>query len=520
MITDFFPFDTPRELQIRTLNTVDRAFQDKSVVLLESPVGTGKSPMGMTFARRARDSYILTPRVQLQDQYYEDFRHWVVTLKGRSRYPCLDPLQAGTERFPGARVLSEIASGNISPLFSGDKPACDTGRCLSDVSPESYIKSCEVRSGFPCPYLSALELAKRSHHVVSNVHGFVAHSKIAGRFDPRPLLVVDECHDLADAVRSSMAEEFVIRNRVLEHPGQLSQEDWVEFFLAPDRLPQRPRFSPSWGQYVEEFHKWLELVRRLPRSICQFTIERESTRVCFTPINVQRACRDYILSRGDRSLFMSGTIYQKTMFCREIGLDPEEVAYVRVNSTFPVENRPVIFDGVGPMGMRDWDRNFGRLVDYCRRILDRHPEEKGLIHTSSYAKAQQLAEALGPRTVTHSSENFNLRLQDFFSTPQPKVFISPVCQQGVDFKNDRARFQIITTVPYLNVGDPMVAALSENPVWYRLRTLIIFGQQLGRPVRNEQDTGITYLADSRFRGFIHKCRQWIPDWQWRAFRGI
>ena len=94
-----------------------------------------------------------------------------------------------------------------------------------------------------------------------------------------------------------------------------------------------------------------------------------------------------------------------------------------------------------------------------------------------------------------------------------QALFAPKCQQGVDFKDDRARFQIITRVPYLNTGDPFVSDMMQKSFdWYNYQALVIFGQQLGRPVRSEKDFGATFLLDERFHRFVSKNSKKLPQW--------
>jgi superfamily II DNA or RNA helicase len=51
------------------------------MVILEAPVGSGKSAIAMTFARAVSNSHIITPRKSLQDQYFEDFKEDIVLIR-------------------------------------------------------------------------------------------------------------------------------------------------------------------------------------------------------------------------------------------------------------------------------------------------------------------------------------------------------------------------------------------------------------------------------------------------------
>ena len=77
--------------------------------------------------------------------------------------------------------------------------------------------------------------------------------------------------------------------------------------------------------------------------------------------------------------------------------------------------------------------------------------------------------------------------------------MSPSVSEGVDLKDDLARFQIILKVPFGNLGDPwMKAKLTRSGEWYENRASTEVAQMIGRVVRSETDYGITYILDSAF----------------------
>lgn len=528
MLKDFFPFPAIRETQDRVLTAMDPILARHRHVLLESPVGSGKSGMGIAFARHGGESFLLTPRKSLQDQYFDDFSEHVVTLKGRSAYPCVDPSRWGDVSLPVRQIHDEIQEGNISPRFLTGA-LCSSGRCMNPTSEEGrrdYREMCERLAGIPCPYQTAINTAMESEHIVCNLHSFIYQTTYAGRFERRSRLVVDECHDMAAIIRDTLARTVFIRGMRLEEEAAMTRwtiEQWQEYFRHPRNQPAG-RFTVEFREYMDALTALIDGLQEAIYGAFAVDIEHKDsgTAFKFRQLDISRQARSMILDHGDRVLLMSGTIFSKNLFCYENGLNPEETAFLRVNSTFPVENRPVVLDDRAVnLRAAEWDNNFGHLIDRIRIILNRHNGDKGLIHAPSYVKAAQIAEAIGGRAVTHSSEDFIPTLNGFFRSRGNSVFVSPICQQGTDFKDDRARFQIITTVPYLNVGDKVVAKMMQrNPAWYDLKTLVVFAQMLGRPVRSETDYGISYLMDSRFPGFINRTRQWIPRWLLDSFRGF
>ena len=92
-ILDLFPHDEPRPSQITALDWLVE--QDAKYLLLEAPVGVGKSAIGICYSRWLKQSFgssfILTPQRILQEQYVRTFTDGTLaSLYGKSNYTCRD----------------------------------------------------------------------------------------------------------------------------------------------------------------------------------------------------------------------------------------------------------------------------------------------------------------------------------------------------------------------------------------------------------------------------------------------
>ena len=92
-ILDFFPISesmpSARNGQKAVLKEIDKVFRSgKKLIILEGPVGCGKSAIAMTLAKAFGSAHIITPLKSLQNQYFSDFGNDIVLMKGRSSYPC------------------------------------------------------------------------------------------------------------------------------------------------------------------------------------------------------------------------------------------------------------------------------------------------------------------------------------------------------------------------------------------------------------------------------------------------
>jgi len=155
------------------------------------------------------------------------------------------------------------------------------------------------------------------------------------------------------------------------------------------------------------------------------------------------------------------------------------------------------------------------------KILDGHPREKGLIHAPSYAAGRRLVAdlaargpALARRLIWVESTEAKARALEVHRTsPAPTVLVSPSLREGVDLPDDFLRFQVMTKVPYPDLGDPWTAARrARDPRWYALETAKALVQAYGRSCRHADDFGVTYILDGQFERFLAHYRALLPPW--------
>ena len=535
-IIEYFPLDKPRDKQVLMINAIEKFLRLKRKnIIVEAPVGAGKSAINVSIARWAAGhggTHLLTPRKSLQDQYIEDFAAHLYPMKGSSNYPCT----YGEEHFS-----QQLSCGADAVCRSVERPAIIKRGCLGP--PESPYPVEKVG----CPYKKALLEANMHPSVLHNFYSFLYQTMPnIGYFDKRELMIVDEAHgmekSIIEMIKSNLdlSEEFY--QAYLTRQAFFDAAETLEPFLDLaktflDRYSERvshnskgvPQPSPR-TMYVNMLDKLSFLVEAVPLFCFEFDETDEavhagpgrvpSRKLTITPLTVARATNRKLFDFAEQRIFSSGTIYNKQMFCSIYGLDPGETELLQMSSEFPVKNRPVVFpsDLMVDTSAANWGNVVEQLTDSLVQILNKHLDQKGLIHVGSYAEGYELATLLKKtgRILTHDKSDFLQKLQYFYASKKPLVFISPNCEEGVDMKYDKARFQVITKVPNVYIGDKYVSKrMKAVPGWYNYNSLIRFGQQLGRVVRAPDDFGVTYLLDSRFLRFIRTnsahLKKWVTD---------
>ena len=168
IIDDNFPFKSYRPRQKETIYDILKSFTNYDNVILESPVGTGKSVIAATVANFFKTCYYVTIQKFLMEQITNDFE-WIIPLKGRNSYPCW--------------FMNDYLKSNKS--YYADK-----GKCIQTNKP--YLKICA--DGQQCKYRNQLEIAMKAEQVLFNFSSFLHQRVYANKFmDPKKMLIVDEC---------------------------------------------------------------------------------------------------------------------------------------------------------------------------------------------------------------------------------------------------------------------------------------------------------------------------------------
>lgn len=541
----FFPFATIRDEQRKAIEFALDAYvnQKKRFVILEMGTGCGKSATGVTIARwlaanphpelfhpDLKDSgggaYVLTTQKVLQEQYVSDFgpnkRDLLRSIKSSGNYTCLHykDQSCGESR----RILSKMAK----QLAGTDFWKCCRNQCPYGLDKQAFIES-------PIS--------------ITNFSYFLAETMYAGKLEPRQMLIIDECHNIESEVGKfievTFSEKFakeVLKCRAPSLKGDddaRAQQvfDWVKKTYRPTLQKHIAKLEKmleskwnsgmaGFGEYSKQYDMLDKHICKVNRFINSFQPEnwimnvveppagkRAGRRYEFKPIDVSPYTHDMLYKFGIRVLMMSATIVDVNVFCRTIGVDPNDVAYLRIPSPFPVANRPIHYLPTGKMSMDNIQVTLPKMAEVVKYLMEQHSGDKGIIHCVNYKVAQYLYENVkSDRLVIHNAENRDQVLKDHVSGPRPTVLLSPSMMEGVDLADDASRFQILCKVPFPYLGDKVVRKRkARDPQWYPFQTVKSVIQSMGRSVRNDTDHATSYILDEDWDYFYMRNRALFPS---------
>ena len=518
----YWPFQSPpRENQIKALEWLEK--QTAKYLFVEMPVGTGKSNLGIAYGQfLGGKSYILTPQRILQAQYEQSFegneKVDLCSFYGKSNYEC-----------------------------QSKNTTCDVGSIVKPECPS-------------CPFKIAKRRAVSARNTVLNYKLALLQFAYGQKsFGKRSLIVMDECHTLEnhliefDALKIT---DWRCKRYNLTFKLQKSIPEALEW-MREYYLPAIRNIVRNMEQECEDIHykaddgetlssKDIKKLRefdelsdhvdeasimasRDPKTVSDnFVLVHEPLAFQFKRLYGAYTFSRLIKPSADRFLFMSSTILNYKAFCKDLGIDPDEAAFLSLESDFPPENRPVYYIPTMKMNAGWNDPQFKtdrqKLVDGMVKILESHKNESGVIHTGNFKIAEWLVKEFKNAKIPHeiyhhnpdSGDDRNSVIEAFTSAVKPRILISPSSTEGLDLKEDLGRFAIFAKVPFGNLGDQWIKRRMElSTEWYQRQALINIIQGGGRVVRSKDDWGHVYILDGSFAYLYKMTYNQIPKW-WRS----
>jgi Rad3-related DNA helicase len=240
-----------------------------------------------------------------------------------------------------------------------------------------------------------------------------------------------------------------------------------------------------------------------------------------TPLGIAGEARALLTECAEVTVLLSAYLGPAAVVAETLGFGEEDVRAFATPSPFPLEQRPIVYRPVGALSRASLPALEPSLFAEIAGILAAHPRDKGLIHVASYAVARRLMADVAQRAprearrmiFVESSEAKASALERHRVSAAPTVLVSPSLREGVDLPDDFLRFQIVTKMPYPDLGDPWTAARrGRDPRWYAVETAKALVQAYGRSCRHADDHGVTYVLDAQFERFLQHNRALLPEW--------
>ena len=326
----------------------------------------------------------------------------------------------------------------------------------------------------------------------------------------------------ADSLSGVVVEEF---NREFSSYLQLqeNERDYLEAVLEDDALTKQEYTYQGKTMPIEEamqkhrkFLYRLNFVRRTIRPEIEFVYSHDEKGFYLKPYTA----KDYVKplwEKFDHVILSSATLFDVPSYLEDLGLSGYRWKQIDVSAPFNPENGPIFNASNLYLSMKNFDSTIDGVAKRVDEILDDHRHERGIIHCFSekYRKAIYERTKNRERMVLHDSFNRQEVLKNFTANVAEgdnSVLLSVNMGEGVDLKDDIARFQIIVKCPFLPMGDPWIALHKERSGrWYRNQAIIELMQMSGRIVRSKEDFGFTYIIDANAWNLLQNSRKELQE---------
>lgn len=521
-IDSLFPFPEYRPKQRETLEQAKEYLweNDYENVIIDAPVGTGKSPINVALGRYADDAFYTTPQKALRKQLQDDnvLGHHLKALRSRAEYVC---------------------------DYSGQ----NCKECLVNTS---YDKSCANYDG--CTYWNN-KMATMNKDIAVLTFAYLIYDTTMGdgdhTFDDRELLIVDECHNLEGQVASLFmgfdVSKATLPNEVVGEYVEEIDDDVMHYGEVESTLKTikdraedfRSNYSgvDEMSGLVDMCQEYIDGMRELEDSVehgnpwvVNITEEQYNGDIIqnlnVKPVDVNNFLRRKIWCRGEKKVLSTATMPFRgnpERWCARIGLDYDDTAIIHVGMHFPVKNRPIYTSSmVGSMSNGGASDNWIHIMEKMNELAARHKGQKGLVHTTSYKRAKKMFEwsregewkHLRGNVLHHRGEDDG-EIIDVWQETDKDILATPSMTDGVDLNDNKCRWQVLMKVPYPSLSDSRVKyMLEERPSsgwqWYYENTANTIVQSVGRAVRSRHDNASYYILDEDFE----KVRKQVqfPHW--------
>ena len=518
-------------------------------IILDAPTGTGKSIIAMlsslVLSSYGKEGYLIASDIALQEQYELDIKNFGFlwgSIKGVDNYTC----DINGEKFS----LGECRMRNLSK---------------QQTSSLSCYSNCAYYSNRERAIASKVSLLNYIYWLVQRnyVERKMAEENLEPPFKKRDFAFFDEAHKIDDIVQNyfspridkDLVEKMIELQNFLKREGytdpKLSQEELnlelkkiftsdskeILFFALENLEVSILRLNIIGKEFREKLKKSYPVERgiTIPKKFKRvlFLIEYMKDIHCkiedFTELlilagihnlvkipsgelTVSFQCLDethllqwHFHEKAPFKVMMSATFGNYKNYAKVAALKSAKV--ITLKSDFDYSKSPIYYSKLFKLNYKEREKNLPHVMAMLDRILDRHPDERGIIHTGSYYFSEEILKRTrhGQRIINYDGSKEKREALLKFHSSVDGVLIGPSLLEGLDLQEDKSRFQVFFKVPFPSLSDPMVKEkLKRSNEWYDWKTALSISQGVGRSVRNKKDWAVTYFLDACFYDLLKR----------------
>jgi len=553
IFADKYPLLRPSQEDI--LNSYEDV-RDHNVIEIEAPPGTGKSLLAMIIALSEDTDYkntyrkiVISSRTkQLQHQYVKDFsdilkKHGIsyAVGKGLSSFPCKYKHNSEvclTQLGLKCKYMPKILDGTYEELVDLiEDPNYDIlyGFNLSFAldNPKAHVKLLKIYED-TCDYWRNEFQVYNSKVIFTNHHYLLVHLLFNDSLPCPSVIVFDEAHtlpstfsDLCTIKIYGKLYKYLQENKLLDN--------------CRDFVTHKEDYE-GLSNFIEYMYDSLEVMKEDVRNITgPFRMELSSfiykiiatyTIKSFIETEGEHLKKYFVISVSDKGITITPTYFSSIAFIDYLStlvnkiilmsatLPPQKYSFsdVRITSLkdmFPPSRRRVIYlEDIKVTNTNIFTKSITNYIYIIVSSIYQYPGfRKIVIHTYNNMIKDLLTDYLinNNYKVFVTDKDIQKTIADFVKSKEG-ILIGAGLSEGVDFKYDTARAQIIVKAPIPDVRtDPFMRFLSKYyPELYHWYFALYIVQASGRITRAHDDFGFTIILDNRALNHFRKHSTLYP----------
>lgn len=492
-----FPYPSWHPGQEQALEWLLEHYQNTHVMLLDAPTASGKSAIAKALEQLTNElMYDATFSRKLQEQYTKEFG--VPNIMGRGNFRCKPGEDSGSE-FCDMRFCDD------------DDPHTGEPGILAPHCP--FIKQFEAGARAPFTVLNYLVLFNYLHHLKRPL-------------PRREWLVCDEGHML-EGVIGQYVDVYLDRIwfEKVEFPVELPLDgkvkvnvlEWAAKAKDVEVMGEDKKTQMYWNQAKQLAGQAAEKLSK------GFILDDDGLVISIRCLWPLEQARELFVDQFPHVLIMSATLGDMDALARAMGLPRAAYETLSVPSCIPATNRPIYIEPIVSLKYQAPEVDYECMADAIIGWAgEQFPNEKGLIHVSSYQMAKRLGRLLATRGLGNRvviQDRRDPKIQEYWERTSGTILCSPVAGLGLDLPY-LFGWQVIAKLAYPSLSDKIVRMRKDIDINHYLRqTASKTVQTAGRVCRTPTDEGITIIADSSFkRNLWQRARNSFPDWFSEALR--
>ena len=403
---------------------------------------------------------------------------------------------------------------------------------------EGYASQCPYKGTVACPASQAEMRAASSSLVVTNYDKWIASRRFGNGLSHFTQVIFDEGHDAPDAVAKAMQVELSDREitDILKLDYPLGSDvfacwkTWAGFAKQTAeelireqkyKISTAPSIKRSW---VKELHHYMSILRKLSLlSVArpeEWVVDESNDTFLFDPVRPARYAESTLLLQTPRIIIVSATLRPKTMYM--LGIGKINYDFLEFESDFSPSRCPIYW--VPTMRVDARTPDLSQLWVRLDQIISKRQDRKGIIHTISYARQQNVLSRsrYSDRMFVNSKGIPATSMVEIFRASAPgTILVSPSVATGYDFPGKDCEWQFLAKIPFPDGRSKINKARNEDDKEYgayqAMQTMV---QSFGRGMRSREDQCEGFICDDHLAWFIPKFRHLAPNSFYRLFRKV